>query len=82
MQVLAGGLITIALAFSSFALHEIYDMHGEILLLQKEVQHEQRVTRTLKMHWRILRWDHDHINIIRDKLDLAPARWPDIGDRP
>lgn len=81
-QLAIGTLATIALAVSSFALTELYQMNSDIKLLQATEKHEQRVERTLRMHWKLHRWAHDEINTLRDFNNLAPVRWPDIGERP
>ena len=75
---LVGVLVTIALALSSFALNEIYDMNAQIALLEEEVKHEQKVTRSLRMHWKLHRWAHDEINVLRNIQKLEGARWPEF----
>ena len=81
-QTLLGIIGAIALALSGFALSEIYDMNAHIKLLQEEVKHEQKVRRTLSMHWKLHRWAHDEINDLRHGAGKNNARWPSLSTTP
>ena len=81
-EIAIGIIASVALTVTGFSLGELYEMHSEVELLTQQNKHEERMMRTLKMHWKLHRWAHDEINELRDKADFRPARWPDLGERP
>jgi len=81
-EIAIGILASVAIGLGGFSLSQLYTIHADIELLKQQNITDQRIERTLRIHWTLHRWAHDELNILRNQQGLPPARWPDIGERP